>query len=118
MKNVRLLLLSSVLLAGSAAAQAVAFENVRPFDGTETTEQTTVLVEDGVISAISSDVEIPDGGDTISGEDLTLLPGLVDSHVHVFYPEALQQELIFGVTAVLDMFSAVELGELLRGEQA
>jgi predicted amidohydrolase YtcJ len=38
----------------------------------------------------------------------TVLPGLVDAHVHLF-PGALAQSLTFGVTTVLDMFSQPDL---------
>jgi predicted amidohydrolase YtcJ len=38
----------------------------------------------------------------------TVLPGLIDAHVHLV-PGALAQSLTFGVTTVLDMFSKPDL---------
>lgn len=59
-----------------------------------------VLIEDGVLAAYDGgacDVEVPGAG-------RTLLPGLVDAHVHLFDGN-LAQALSFGVTTELDMFS-------------
>lgn len=101
----------------AASAQLVAFQNVRVFTDGEVVDNATVLVEDGQITGVEPGGNVPGGAEVIAGEGLTLLPGLIDSHVHTFYPEALKQELIFGVTTVLDMFSATDLGADLRAQQ-
>lgn len=72
---------------------------VRVFDGERTLANENVLVEDGTIATY-------DGGrvDTeVSGAGRTLLPGLIDAHVHVFDGN-LAQALTHGVTTELDMF--------------
>ncbi|GIG70265.1 amidohydrolase family protein [Phytomonospora endophytica] len=72
---------------------------VRLFDGERVVPTADVLVEDGVIAA-------PSAGDAdivIPGEGRTLLPGLIDSHVHVFDGD-LSRALRHGVTTELDMF--------------
>lgn len=84
--------------------------NVRVFDGERVAERQNVVVRDGRIEAVGSadDVLVPPGTDTVSGDGRTLLPGLIDSHVHVssfFQVEALQQALAFGVTTVVDMWT-------------
>jgi hypothetical protein len=38
---------------------------------------------DGVVSAVGSGLSIPDGADVVDGRGATVLPGLVDAHVHV-----------------------------------
>ena len=44
----------------------------------------TVLVEDGRITAVGGpDVPVPDGTETLDLPGATLLPGLIDSHVHL-----------------------------------
>jgi imidazolonepropionase-like amidohydrolase len=111
------LMVTALLLAGTALAQDVAFQGVRVFDGTGVIPETTVVVEDGLITQIGPDSSIPEGVAVVDGEGLTLLPGLIDSHVHTFYREALQQELVFGVTTVLDMFTDPSLAAGLRAEQ-
>jgi imidazolonepropionase-like amidohydrolase len=47
---------------------------------------------------------------------MTLLPGLIDAHTHVF-GDALEEALVFGVTTELDMFTEPRLAASLRAEQ-
>lgn len=79
-------------------------KDVRIFDGEETIEKGSVLVEDGQISKVSSD-SIDFNGTTYSKPGHTLLPGLIDSHIHANSANrtALPQALRFGVTTVCDM---------------
>jgi imidazolonepropionase-like amidohydrolase len=88
-----------------AAAGAFAVTNVRIFDGERVVAKGTVVVRDGKIAEVGASVRVPDGVTVVDGAGTTLLPGLVDSHVHVFSPESLRQSLAFGVTTVLDMFT-------------
>jgi imidazolonepropionase-like amidohydrolase len=74
--------------------------DVRVFTGEHTLPSENVLIEDGRIASY-------DGGACdreVSGAGRTLLPGLIDAHVHVFDGN-LAQALAFGVTTELDMFS-------------
>lgn len=74
--------------------------DVRVFDGEKTLTGQDVLVEDDTIATYDGgrvDVEVPGAG-------RTLLPGLIDAHVHVF-DGSLAQALTFGVTTELDMFA-------------
>ena len=74
------------------------------FDGQRFHEDTDVLVRNGRIEAMGVDLE-PDGDvQRIEASGKTLLPGLIDAHVHVF-GNALEQALRFGVTTALDMFT-------------
>jgi imidazolonepropionase-like amidohydrolase len=81
--------------------------NVRVFDGEKVFERRTVLVEHGKISCIEETTNLPFSHATVhDGNGCTLLPGLIDAHVHVpaNNPEpALRQCASFGVTTVLDM---------------
>lgn len=112
-------LLFSMLLAflGAAAAQSVAFEDVRVFDGEQIIPQTNVVVQDGVITAVGEDAEIPAGAEVIDGQGKTLLPGLIDAHVHTFTEDSLRQDLVFGVTTVLDMFTSYQFVNQMQAEQ-
>ncbi|KAL2787485.1 hypothetical protein BJX66DRAFT_341128 [Aspergillus keveii] len=86
---------------------AYLINHVRIFDGERVTlEDAHVLIENGRIASISSNIppSLPERCVWIPGSGCTLLPGLIDSHVHVyndatFLPNALR----FGVTTVLDM---------------
>lgn len=111
----RLLLL--LLLAFSAAAQPVAIRNVRLFDGTRVTPNATVVFDDGRIVAAGKDVAAPANARVIDGTGKTLLPGLIDSHTHVF-GLALERALRFGVTTELDMFTSVGTLKQQKAEQA
>ena len=84
-------------------SNSFAFRNVRVFDGERMIPRTDVLVREGRIAALGPGIAIPAGILQIDGTGETLLPGLLDSHVHVF-PGAEADALRFGVTTVLDMF--------------
>src|SRR5215203_5508269 len=100
----RLVLL--LLLATSATAQPVAVRNVRLFDGTRVVPGATVVFDNGLIVAAGANATIPENAQVIDGTGKTLLPGLIDSHTHV-YGSALERALRFGVTTELDMFTSV-----------
>jgi imidazolonepropionase-like amidohydrolase len=89
--------------AQGAHAETFAIRNVRVFDGEKTVERATVVVDGGRIVAFAPGAHIPNGFRIIQGGGKTLLPGLIDSHVHVF-PGAQHDALRFGVTTELDMF--------------
>jgi imidazolonepropionase-like amidohydrolase len=79
-------------------------KDVRVFDGEKVFASATVVIQDGKIAALGEDIPTPDAV-VISGKGRTLLPGLVDAHVHVWDSDQLRQSLMFGVTAVIDMFT-------------
>lgn len=105
-------LMATVPLANHATAQSLLLlQGVSIVDveaGTVTPGQ-SVLIEDGVISEVGSDLAIPPGPvETFDGSAGYLIPGLWDSHVHIFSsptePEtALPLYLINGVTGIRDM---------------
>ncbi len=69
------------------AATPLAIVADRLIDGTgrEPVEAAVLVVVDGRISAVGprASVRIPDGAAVVEGDDLTLLPGFIDSHVHL-----------------------------------
>ncbi len=60
-------------------------QNARLIDGTGASPRTDVdvLVRDGTIVDVGSDLVAPDGVTLIDLEGRTLLPGLIDAHVHL-----------------------------------
>jgi hypothetical protein len=93
---------------------------VRLFDGEAVSERRNVVVSDGRVLQIGGAELLPEGIEVIDGEGRTLLPGLIDSHVHLAPdPEqALSQSLSLGVTTAIDMFSTGEgLSALKRFER-
>ena len=91
MRCLALTLLAAVLAFGTAYAAEtkvpqVLFENVHVFNGSEDKlyENHSVLVEGKLIKAISAgEIEASDGATVIDGGGRTLMPGLIDAHVHL-----------------------------------
>jgi imidazolonepropionase-like amidohydrolase/ABC-type multidrug transport system permease subunit len=86
-----------------ADADSFAIRGVRVFDGERRLEHANVVVREGRIEAVGTEVKIPDDLPVVDGRDRTLLPGLIDAHVHA-WSTARQDALRFGVTTELDMF--------------
>ncbi|OKP98665.1 amidohydrolase family protein [Paenibacillus sp. P46E] len=77
-----------------------AITNARIFDGEKVIRATTVLIEGGQILSVGG--EIPEHAAIIDAQGGTLLPGLIDAHVHTSV-EGLRDALKFGVTTELEM---------------
>jgi imidazolonepropionase-like amidohydrolase len=94
--------------ASQDVSSATVIKDVRVFDGEKIIPQTTVIIEKDKISAVGQKAIIPEQAEVIEGKGLTLLPGLIDAHVHTMSPQNLRQALVFGVTSVVDMFMDVK----------
>ncbi|MGB8983219.1 MAG: amidohydrolase family protein [Anaerolineales bacterium] len=92
----------------SLGAPVTAFVDVTviPMDNERTLEHQTVVVRDGIIERIgdSAQVEVPAEALVIDGRGRYLMPGLVDMHVHVEYPNDLLLFVANGVTTVRNMW--------------
>lgn len=80
--------------------------DVRVFDGEDVIEDGYVHVENGKIKAVGPSSSAPSSSiRTYSKPGHTLLPGLIDCHIHADMadPQALPQALRFGVTTVCEM---------------
>lgn len=95
----------------------VLFRSVRVFDGTRMLPPQDVLVVDGRIARIGPQIAAP-GAQIIEGQGRTLLPGLIDSHTHIFGNSSLEEALAFGVTTELDMFSVIAASTALKGQES
>jgi len=105
---------------GSRTAEAqstLVIRNVRVFDGERVLDRRDVLVSNGMISQVSATpLTAPRGATVVDGTGRTLLPGLIDSHVHLSDSAAadLRQTLSLGVTTVLDMWSGGPRYEVIK----
>jgi len=55
---------------------------VDPTDGVARADQ-TILIENGLVTAVGAEIQLPDGIHVIDLSDKTVLPGLIDAHVHL-----------------------------------
>ncbi|MDX2708360.1 amidohydrolase family protein [Streptomyces sp. PA03-6a] len=97
--------------------EATAIVNARVFDGTRLRDWTSVRFADGVITDCATGPTARDGDVVVDAEGGTLLPGLIDSHIHLV-PGALAQGLTFGVTTALDMFSQADVMAVAKQQAA
>ncbi len=95
LKRLATLALSAVVFSLHAQERTL-FENVRIFDGKSTTltEPMNVLIENGTIARISATpIQPVDGVTVINGEGRTLMPGLIDVHVHLVFSSLSMAEM-------------------------
>jgi imidazolonepropionase-like amidohydrolase len=104
--------------AQPAPHATLAITHVRAFDGERMLPDTTVLVDGDRIVAVGAGLAVSTGVEVVDGSGKTLLPGLIDAHVHAFNKAALEQALAFGVTTVLDMFASPDTTKQLRADPA
>jgi len=103
-----------LLLAATAAAQTLVLERVNVIDGTGAPARpnTRVIIRDGRIAAIEeAGGPLPAGAVIWNLDGMTLIPGLIDGHVHLTsgpgneerIAQTLRWGLLGGVTSVRDM---------------
>lgn len=99
--------LCAVLPALSAHAETWLIQNVRVFDGERMHASRSVLVDGAKIANDNYRGAAPAGAKVVDGKGRTLLPGLIDAHVHAYRHHELP--LLFGVTTQIDMFTGVSI---------
>lgn len=80
-------------------SETIAITNVKVFDGNVLSEERTVVINNGVISDATT------ANRMVDGQHGTLLPGFIDSHVHLRNVAELEQGTQWGCTTLLDMGS-------------
>ncbi|MEM6793569.1 MAG: CIA30 family protein [Acidobacteriota bacterium] len=101
---------------GAAVPQGFAITDARLFDGERFLESSDVRVADGVIQEVGVDLDLPEGLRTVDGRGKTLLPGLIDAHVHT-WGTSRADAARFGVTTLLDQFSSPSLLKPARADR-
>ncbi len=106
----------SLLAAPPSAAGRLWLSGARLFDGRGVTEAAGVLVSDGRIERVGSATDtVPEGALAIDLAGRTLMPGLIDAHVHLRAPEL---EVMHGAEPLWPqtpgLFVASALTRLLR----
>jgi imidazolonepropionase-like amidohydrolase len=98
----------------TADATSTLIAGAQIFDGQQLRPASNVLLAGRTIAALGAGLDAPAGAEVIDGHGRTLLPGLIDAHVHAGDVRALGQALTFGVTTELDMFSDPDLAAQRR----
>ena len=64
-------------------------------NGGEPVRNAVIVIEDGAIMAVNSDGSIPAGADVIDATGMTVMPGMIDCHVHLMSspPRGMEQRL-------------------------
>lgn len=98
------------------------FKHARIFDGTRISDDRQLVVVDGVIASVGPEKCVASGGalvDEVDAAGATILPGLIDAHVHAGDGDAaFEAALRFGVTTMLDMFGPPERIRQMRAMDA
>jgi imidazolonepropionase-like amidohydrolase len=102
-----LFLVAGLTCAAAGQASTTLVQDVRVFDGKVGHEHRSVLMVDGVIADANFHGSVPAGARVVNGHGRTLLPGLIDAHVHAF--RHFELPLVFGVTTQVDMFTSVQV---------
>ncbi len=77
-----------------------AITNARVFDGERVIDDQAVVIDGAHIHSVGG--VVPIGATVIDAQGATLMPGLIDSHVHTDF-DGLHVALLFGVTTELEM---------------
>ncbi len=83
-------LLGSALCSTQVLADQILFTNVNLWDGLadEATAGTDVLIEGNKVVEVGASLSAP-GAKVIDGDGKTLMPGLIDMHTHLMFPQGL-----------------------------
>ena len=87
------------------------------FDGHRFRPPGCLLVRQGRVAAVAERLTAPAGAPVLDAYGSTVLPGLIDAHVHV-HPGALEAAVRAGVTTAVDMFADPRLIGSLRQQAA
>ncbi|MEE4339098.1 metal-dependent hydrolase family protein, partial [Erythrobacter sp.] len=107
--------------AQDAPPDEVLFTGVRVFDGSSETlsDPTDVLVQGNTIAAIGAGAKASgEGAIVIDGRGRTLMPGLIDNHVHVMFNSLSPAQMLepdMGLEKVMQLSAGQARAMLLRG---
>ncbi len=76
---------------------ATIIKNVKIFDGEKFIDKDTLAIKNGIICEKTA------GGFVVDGTGCTLIPGLIDSHVHISNEDHLKDAAKAGITTIFEM---------------
>lgn len=108
-------------LHAQESAREVVFRDVRVFDGTsdKVSDPTTVVVRGNTIAAIGPQAKPQDkDATTIDGRGRTLMPGMIDNHVHMMFNSLSPAQMAspdMGLEKVMQLSAGQAQAMLMRG---
>lgn len=94
------------LLSLAQSSDAILIQAVRLFDGESVKDNMDVFFENGKVVRIVPHSLEHKANQIIDGRGKTLIPGLINAHVHIWFPMHLQEAARAGVLTVMDMHSS------------
>ncbi len=92
----------------------VVIQNVNFFDGEDYQTNINIVIDSNVIADITTENNWPDNSLVINGHGKTVIPPLLNAHVHVWKEDNLKEALASGVFALLDMHTTDKGANVLR----
>ncbi|MFB6305423.1 MAG: amidohydrolase family protein [Flavobacteriales bacterium] len=90
-------------------------KNVRLFDGDSVKRHIDIAFQNGRVVKIGKDLTEKEGDENvIDGKDKTIIPPLVNAHVHLWSPASLKKALGHGIYAFLDMHTSKHYAQKMR----
>jgi imidazolonepropionase-like amidohydrolase len=113
------LLVATPLAPPAASPITIVDVRILPMDGSDPRDHQAVLIEGGRIAWVgpADELEAPSGALVIDGRGRTLMPGLVDMHVHLDRDD-LPAYLAHGVTTVRNMWGFPDVWAMRREIEA
>jgi imidazolonepropionase-like amidohydrolase len=98
----------------SAQENYLIIKNVNIYTGEEYAKNINLVVNDGKILTINKNQMPYPNSTVIDGKGKTIIPPLINAHVHIWLPLNLKESLKFGIFANLDMSANDEHANQLR----
>ncbi len=102
------------MLLAVAQDQYTIIKDVDIYAGERYRSDVNVVYQEGRIVAIGKTAKVPAGAKVIDGRGSTIVPPLINAHVHIWTPDDLKESLQHGIFAQLDMHTTDELANRLR----
>ncbi len=84
----------------------IIIQNVKLFDGDNVFDNATVIINNNIVEKIIANKETSYSGENVvDGKGFTLIPGLINAHVHARERQHSEEAVKAGVLTLLDLFN-------------